>query len=286
MEEDTYSTVLTSAAFNFAGLPFDVVKLRLQTQGSMGTYNGVMNTMRRIAKVEGLPSLGKGGVPGLTHLLLLDPLFNGASSAVHKAAVKLRLQESTGIADMYMKVAETGIAQCIASTALVVPENIKSKLQFQRERVGRGAYRGMVDCAAKVVKREGVKGLFTGYSATLLRDIPLGIFAVEAVSMVTQATEADDEDALERLGWALAISMGGILPTIAAVYPADVIRTHMQTASAGNRLSLRDTARMIYRQQHIWGFYRGLGAASLGATMAAAAVLAVCVATDSDTDES
>lgn len=285
MEENTYSKVLTSTVFNYAGLPFDVVKLRLQTQGGKGTYDGVMNTMRRIAKTEGLSSLGKGGVPGLTHLMLLDPLFDGASSAVHKAAVKLQLQESTGIADMYLKVAETGIAQCLASTALVVPENIKSKLQFQRERVGQGAYRGMVDCAAKVVKREGVKGLFTGYSATLLRDIPTGIYAVGAISIMTEASEADDEDALQRLGWALAISMGGILPTIAAVYPADVIRTHMQTASAGNRQSLRDTARMIYKQQNIRGFYRGLGAASLGVTMGFAAVLAVCAATYSDIND-
>jgi len=54
-------------------------------------------------------------------------------------------------------------------------ERIKCLLQIQGEQVQKGMpikYKGTFDCARQLLREGGVRSLFRGWQATLLRDIP------------------------------------------------------------------------------------------------------------------
>ncbi|KAF4322568.1 hypothetical protein JM18_003302 [Phytophthora kernoviae] len=237
---DTLQTTLATTCYVYAGLPFDVVKLRMQTQGREGMYKGVLGSVRRIAKEEGLRALGRGGTPGLTSSLLQNPVTVAASGAVKKTMMALQLQKQATDGELSLQLAvELSIAQIFVSTVITIPENVKCKLQFQQ-------YRGPLGCVMKIAKSEGVRGLFRGYSSVLLRDIPSG-----------------------------AVTSCAMIASFVLLYPADVVKSNMQTASSSKALTLCGTFRSVYRQHGLRGFYHGGSAAALSTALSFSAFLAV-----------
>lgn len=64
----------------------------------------------------------------------------------------------------------------MSGTAITPAEGVKIKMQFQRKlkktavaEEGVRLYKGPVDCLTHTFKTEGVRGLFSGYAATILR---------------------------------------------------------------------------------------------------------------------
>ncbi|RLN64828.1 hypothetical protein BBJ29_004760 [Phytophthora kernoviae] len=203
---DTLQTTLATTCYVYAGLPFDVVKLHMQTQGREGMYKVTV----------------------------------AASGAVKKTMMALQLQKQATDGELSLQLAvELSIAQIFVSTAITIPENVKCKLQFQQ-------YRGPLDCVMKVAKSEGVRGLFRGYSPVLLRDIPSG-----------------------------AVTSCAVIASFVLLYPADVVKSNMQTASSSKALTLCGTFRSVYRQHGLRGFYRGGSAAALSTALSFSAFLAV-----------
>ncbi|KAG7400170.1 hypothetical protein PHYBOEH_006709 [Phytophthora boehmeriae] len=115
---DTLQTVLATTCYAYVGLPLDIVKLRMQTQGREGSYKGVLDGLRRIAKEEGLRGLGRGGTPGLASSMLHHPVTTAASGATKKALLFLQLQKQDDEFSLQSAV-EMSIAQIVVSTSIV-----------------------------------------------------------------------------------------------------------------------------------------------------------------------
>lgn len=179
--------------------------------------------------------------------------------------------------------------------AITMPEAIKCKLQFQRGHIGQGGttarsapelfacclvtdetggvtarteYHGPWDCVKKVWKTEGVRGLFRGYSAVLLRDVPFNFFFFGAYEFFTSGMAALlDKPSKNELNPLLILTCGGFAGATgwSVVFPADVIKSRMQTSSASGSgaLSFRGAIRTVHAQHGLAGFYKGWSAAVL-----------------------
>ncbi|KAL3666086.1 hypothetical protein V7S43_008877 [Phytophthora oleae] len=267
---ETLATVLCYPCYAYAGLPYDVVKLRLQTQGRVREYKGVTDALVRIARNEGIRSLGKGGTPHLAGWLLYTPLTSAFGRVSKKTVTMLQLQKAGREDGMTLEAAlEASVTALAVSTATTVPENIACKLQFQRAPLGQegAVYRGPLDCITKVFKLEGIPGLFRGYSSVLLRDVPATPIIVGVFHATTPITERVVGVGEENPFAALASTLLGTAAGVGLLYPADVVKSHMQTTSASNPLTLREGFRSVYAQHGLRGFYRGGMAAAMGGSI-------------------
>uniref|UniRef100_K3WY62 Mitochondrial carrier protein n=1 Tax=Globisporangium ultimum (strain ATCC 200006 / CBS 805.95 / DAOM BR144) TaxID=431595 RepID=K3WY62_GLOUD len=258
---DTLATTVGGFCSVYLGLPFGVVKTRLQTQGTVKSYNGMIHCFKRIAAEEGMASLWKGAVPAFSSSVLACATTSSVSSIAKSAGLALHARKQLGYYDDPMlDEAIVGTATSVfLATAIAPAELIQTKLQFQRGRLGTGEYRGPWDCLQKVLRHEGARGLYRGYSGLLLLYVPANLLFIGSHKAYMSAfakwqhTEPTKESyplyTLASLGLA-AVTAWNVL------YPADVLKAQMQTASDGV-LSLRGAAKRVYAQHGIRGFYRG-----------------------------
>jgi len=149
---------------------------------------------------------------------------------------------------------------------------IKIRMQVQVEPVGGrgggkagaaggslGKYRGVIQCAATIVKEEGARGLWSGTIPALFLWIPYTAIQFAALGEFRrQAEHAGVDPKSPPLAFA-AGAFAGVAATV-CTYPFDVIRTVL--AAQGNPRvyhSLADAARGVIRDRGLGGLYAGLG---------------------------
>ncbi|GLE04430.1 hypothetical protein PINS_up013372 [Pythium insidiosum] len=86
---ETLSGVVGAFGCVYAGLPFEVVKVRLQTQGEPKTYTGVAHAFRRIATEEGVVSLWKGAVPALSSSIIENSVLFSVNGIARRSVLAL-----------------------------------------------------------------------------------------------------------------------------------------------------------------------------------------------------
>ncbi|KAL0480129.1 mitochondrial substrate carrier family protein [Acrasis kona] len=141
---------------------------------------------------------------------------------------------------------------------------LKAKMQVQR--ADNKLYSSTFDCAKKIGSTQGVRGIYQGLGATILRNIPAnaGYFGVYESSKrwfadhgADQKREVKDLKPYEIL---LSGGLGGCACWIAS-YPMDVVKSLMQTdhVNKAERLynNVPDAIRKINQQQGPKAFFRG-----------------------------
>jgi hypothetical protein len=228
----------------------DTVKVRLQTHPA-GVYRGGLDCVRQTVRAEGALSLYKGmGSPLSTAPLVNAVVF--ASFATAKDALQ-RFRTEPGQAPRPLELGDICLAGGVAglvNSAVVGPvELIKTRLQIQHERApslrrrpftastatataaGAGAvpFRGPIDCIRRIVRTEGVIGLFRGMNATVLREIPAytaQFYAYESIKrLLTPVGQSPDEIGSGRL--MLSGGCAGIACWLAS-YPQDHVKSVLQ----------------------------------------------------------
>ncbi|KAE8901661.1 hypothetical protein PF005_g19428 [Phytophthora fragariae] len=270
---ETFSGVMGAFCCVYAGLPFEVVKVRLQTQGTANAYKGVTDAFRRIATEEGALALWKGAVPALSSSIIENSVLFSANGFAKRAVLALHAKQRAEHEGEYQlttldEAMMGAFAGCFSATAITLPENIKCKLQFQRGHLGEGRYHGPWDCLKQVGKEEGIRGLFRGYSALLLRDVPFSFFFFGSYQAITSgAVKALGKESKNDLNPVTILASGGLAGATSwgIMFPVDVLKSRMQTASSTGPLSLRGAFRAVYSEFGIHGFYRGWSAAVLRA---------------------
>ncbi|XP_014244598.1 mitochondrial basic amino acids transporter-like isoform X2 [Cimex lectularius] len=107
-----------------------------------------------------------------------------------------------------------GSLQCFITCPV---ELVKTRLQIQKGR----EYSGSLNCFTKVLKTDGLRGIFKGYGITTLREGP-----AYGAYFCTYQLLAGEDDAPT---WKMMIS-GGLAGMISwiVVYPVDVVKTRFQ----------------------------------------------------------
>ncbi|OQR92462.1 Mitochondrial Carrier (MC) Family [Achlya hypogyna] len=253
LRETTAGTV--GAVCNvYAGLPFDVAKIRLQTQGPTPQYAGLIDVVAKTVRAEGIKSLWKGAVPAMSSAIAENSVLFTANGILHRAFFGKETNLST-----LQEATLGGGAGLFAAMAITPTEVIKCRLQMHNGTTSLGVLR----CIRQVYAQHGLMGFVAGLPAVVLRDVPFAFFFFGAYQSYTSQLmiwqQVDSRHDLHPLAVMLAGGAAGSTGW-SFVFPADVIKSHMQIAGS---LSFRDATISVWRRHGVSGFYRGWNAAVL-----------------------
>lgn len=229
------ATVVTS--------PMDVIKTRAQAPGRKGSRNAVAVALD-ILRQEGVGSFFCGIAPAL----MMAP----AAMVQYTLIDPLRARYPLWLAAL--------IAGALDITIKCPFDRVKTQMQDSR-----GAGRSTAALLRDTLRTAGVRGLWTGYGATLVRDLPYLVikwlvFAwVQSLLRVGPLAALVPAEARNVLAGAMA---GGVAATV--VTPADVVKTRLQLRVAGGSdtsapPSSLAVARDVLRAEGPAGLFRGLG---------------------------
>ena len=292
---DTLCGGVGSVCCVYAGLPFEVVKLRLQTQPAI--YRGPLECFTHILRREGALALWKGATPAVASAMTENAIVFTANGIFRRVFLRFDGREEVTRAglpaelplwQMFASGALAGVFSCIG---MCPAEVVKCRLQYQRnalqplagevamgEASSQLRYRGTMDVVRKVVQEEGVTGLWRGLSALWVRDIPFNcVFFGSYEAYCAGLCALTGADGKDNLGPAHIFLAGGLagMTGWGAVIPADTIKSRLQSRppQAGEPTpSVLQIGREIVRSEGQRALWRGWTPAVLRAFPANAAL--------------
>jgi solute carrier family 25 uncoupling protein 8/9 len=169
---------LAGSVAELATLPLDTAKVRLQIQGKQvkeqgiaPKYKHVIHCVSTIAKEEGLASLWKGYVPGVQRQLVFASIRIGLYEPVRNM-LSHGNAEHLANPPLYKKIIAGLLTGAIGITVANPTDVVK--IRFQAEgNLPPGVprrYSSTYNAYSTIIKNEGVKGLWTGWSANVARN--------------------------------------------------------------------------------------------------------------------
>jgi len=219
-------------------------------------FSGTFDAMLKISRTEGVSSLWSGLSPTL---VLAIP----ATVVYFTMYEQLKVRLSTVMSSpSWTSLTAGGLARLIAVTAVSPLEMVRTKMQSQKMPVS-----AVKECLVGLVRTQGVRGLWNGYTATLLRDVPFSALywpLYEQTKHVMSTPQQTNREtfSVHFLSGAFAGSVASTL-----TLPFDVIKTHKQIemgerdimnvkpGSSGTNLSI---ARSLVREQGVGALFSGL----------------------------
>ena len=253
-----------------AGHPLDTIKVRLQTMPVVGPnvvplYSGTIDCARKTVAKEGIRGLYKGmGAP----LCGVAPIF--AISFYGFGLGKQLIKKTDDEQLTALKLFYAGAFSGIFTTIIMAPgERIKCLLQIQHADA-KPKYKGPVDCVKQLYKEGGIRSIFKGSCATLLRDIPAsGMYFMTYECLKRWMTPEGEK--LGILPTILAGGSAGIANWIVGV-PPDVLKSRLQSAPEGTfKRGIRDVFIDLMKNEGPRALYKGCAPVMLRAFPANAA---------------
>lgn len=155
--------------------PIDTIKTRLQTQamlvqvGEKQLFKGPIDCAKVTFQKEGI----RGFYKGMSSVLAMQPISSSILFASYGKGKELceryneyrnRPKELT-----YPQYLIAGSVSGFVSGVIYCPQElVKVRLQMQ---VNDATYSGPIDCIRSIIKKNGVRGMFSGLSATMFRDV-------------------------------------------------------------------------------------------------------------------
>uniref|UniRef100_A0A0A9XL33 Congested-like trachea protein n=1 Tax=Lygus hesperus TaxID=30085 RepID=A0A0A9XL33_LYGHE len=253
-----------------SGHPLDTIKVRLQTMpvprpGEAALYAGTFDCAKKTIKLEGVRGLYKGmaaPLAGVAPIFAISFLGFGVGKKLLGSE-----KEELGLPKLFLAGAFSGIF----TTAVMAPgERIKSLLQIQHG-MAQPKYSGPKDVVRQLYKEGGIRSIFKGTVATLLRDVPASgmyFMTYEWIQKTLKPVGGEDHNAL--LKTIFAGGMAGILNWSVGM-PADVIKSRLQTAPEGTYRGVSHVFSVLIKEGGPAALYKGVTPVMLRAFPANAA---------------
>lgn len=146
----------------------------------------------------------------------------------------------------------------IASSAIMVPKELIT------QRMQSGAMSGRSwQVFVKILQTDGVLGLYSGYAATLLRNLPAGVLSYSSFEYLKAAVlSKTGRPNLEPLESVFCGAMAGAI-SASLTTPLDVVKTRLMTQLQGDARSrmvgVSATVAQILKEEGWVGLTRGMG---------------------------
>lgn len=241
--------------------PIDVIKTRLQLDKA-GKYKGIYDCGGTVVNEEGVRALWKGLTPFATHLTLKYALRMGSNSVYQGM-----LRDHNGHLSDGRRMA-AGFAAGITEALLIVTpfEVVKIRLQQQKGLAySQLKYHNPIHCAVTILKEEGVRGMWSGASPTMMRNgtNQMCLFwAKHNMDRFLWGKHEGDHKQLTPMQSMLSGFSAAFLGPV-ATGPMDVIKTRLmaqgKAGSSGQQYSgMFDALVKIPQQEGITALWRGL----------------------------
>ncbi|XP_016927616.3 mitochondrial magnesium exporter 1 [Drosophila suzukii] len=241
------------------GYPLDTIKVRLQTMptpfpGQPPRYKGVIDCTARIFRQEGIRGFYRGisaPLVGVTPIYAVD-------FAVYAAGKRL-FQTDDHIKLTYPQIFVAGALAGVCSALVTVPsDRIKVLLQTQTVSSGPLLYNGTMDTAAKLYRQGGIRSLFKGTCACILRDSPTGFYFVTYEFLQELARNKSKTGQISTASTILSGGTAGIVFWTLAV-PFDVLKSRLQSAPEGTyKHGIRSVFRKLMATEGPKALFRGI----------------------------
>ncbi|KAJ1729863.1 hypothetical protein LPJ72_004749 [Coemansia sp. Benny D160-2] len=242
---------IAGAVEGAATYPTELVKTKMQLQGSQQyvaqggqVYRGAMDCARATVQTQGIRGLYR----GLTPMLLGNAAKAGVRFLTYDT-VKAWLSDDGGRLSMPRTMLAGLCAGVIEGGTVVAPsETIKTRLIHDQCMPRQNTYRGMVHCVQVAVREEGVRGIYRGVVPVMARQGANSCVRFAAYDTLKQWAlgfrPPGERDYLP-FAYSFAIGMAAGIVTVYATMPIDVVKTRMQSPSAG--LEYRNSLHCAYR---------------------------------------
>lgn len=240
--------------------PIERVKLIIQTQdsnpkimsGEVSRYTGVVNTLTRVSREQGVSSLWRGNTANIIRYFPTQA-FNFAFKDTFKRMfpkydIKTDFWKFFGV-----QLASGGLAGAGSLTIVYPLDFARTRLAADIGKEGQREFTGLVDCLSKVAKNSGVMSLYNGFGVSVqgiivYRGAYFGLYdttksAIQAQNIFVR--------------WFIAQVVTALSGVIS--YPFDTVRRRMMMQSGGKQLysSTIDCWRKISQKEGFNGFFKG-----------------------------
>eukprot|EP01024_Parvocaulis_polyphysoides_P029813 TRINITY_DN27042_c1_g2_i1.p1 TRINITY_DN27042_c1_g2~~TRINITY_DN27042_c1_g2_i1.p1 ORF type:complete len:290 (-),score=26.86 TRINITY_DN27042_c1_g2_i1:285-1154(-) len=236
-----------------AGQPLDTIRVRIQ-QGNQSKFGATMwGCYLQTLKTEGLFGLYR----GVSYPLLTVAFQNAIIFQAFGIGNRL-LQDwgGNGFTNLFC-VTFAGMFSGLVQNSITCPIDVlKIRLQVQKDMPGQSTYVGALPMLYKIIRNEGIQGLYRGLTITAIRDVPsFGVyFAVYEACKFNQHFNND-----HMISHFVAGGIAGVV-SWAVVYPFDVIKSRIQSSSNLQYYSWYQCMIDSYRKEGGAVFFRGLDA--------------------------
>lgn len=149
--------------------PADVIKVRMQLAGegtATSPYRGFLHAARTISRTEGITAMYAGLSAALTRQVTYTTLRLGLYSTLRE-----RLTDDSGKTSMLAKFGAGTAAGGIASAMSTPVEVSMVRMYSDGGSAQRRGYRNIFDALLRIAREEGVRGLWSGATPTIVRSM-------------------------------------------------------------------------------------------------------------------
>ncbi|XP_054846760.1 solute carrier family 25 member 45 isoform X2 [Eublepharis macularius] len=223
---------ISGAAGLILGHPVDTVKVRLQTQAG---YRGILDCVVRTYRNETILGFFKGMSFPLLSVAMVNSVMFGAYSNALLYLSNTHHRDRRSNPPSYSHIFVAGCFSGLVQAVVLAPVDlVKVRLQNQTHPYSRGVlpmeaqplYRGPVHCAASILRKEGVPGLFRGFLALVWRDTPTMAMYFMTYTGVCRGMTAEGQEP----GPVTVLVAGGFAGSVswALATPMDVVKARLQ----------------------------------------------------------
>lgn len=230
--------------------PLDRLKVFLQVRGR--EFQSIQQCLRHMLQEGGVPSLWRGN--GINVIKIAPE--SALKFLAYEKAKRLIKGDSNRDLGIFERFFAGSLAGSIAQTSIYPMEVLKTRLALRKT----GQYKGIVDAAYQIYRKEGWRSFYKGYLPNLLGIIPyagidLAIYETLKKLYLRRHDLGDDPGILVLLGCGTVSSSCGQV----ASYPLALVRTRLQAQDGKNeRSSMVGLIKGIIRAEGFSGLYRGI----------------------------
>ncbi|ESW23366.1 hypothetical protein PHAVU_004G041200 [Phaseolus vulgaris] len=249
--------------------PVSVVKTRLQVASKDTLERSALSVVKGLLKTDGIRGLYKGFFTVMTGTIPTRIIFLTALETTKVASLRMlepfRLSETTQAA---ISNGVAGMTSSLLAQAVFVPVDVVSQKLMVQGYSGHTQYRGGLDVARKVLRSDGIRGLYRGFGLSVMTYVPSS--AVWWASYGSSkhylwrflGDNSCEEGAPSLPRIMLVQATGGIIAGATAsciTTPLDTIKTRLQVTGLEKRISVKQVVKDLIIEDGWKGLYRGLG---------------------------
>lgn len=252
------ASCLASNFAEFATLPFDTAKVRLQLYPQK--YTSLVQTLKLITQEEGFTSLFNGLKGGFLRQTVFGTCRMTFYDSGRQYLVRKKGEENINFLDkVALGIITGGLAISIANPADTI------KVRFQTDSSKNPRYKGLLDAGLKIYKTEGMKGFYQSLPANIGRN---SIMNTAELASYDQIKSSLLNSGMMSNGFPLflASSFGAGLIAVTVGSPLDVLKSQIiegKMLEDGSKIpykNMRVAVADIYSRGGLSSFYKGFTA--------------------------